>query len=365
MEPFTNYLVAVTVEYDSAYLEQSAVVSMVKTAREQFQAITRPLSNRRLVLPIVFDHPSIKEAEQRYATLQRSEAAYLPDNVTYMAGNNGLSRRGDVFDILRRTRFLVVAVGFMTGLPLLLPLDSMSRLTSQKYNPTRIATPPGTVGFGGALFCIYPAEQPGGYMMLARSVPVWDTYGLHFGPSSATGGKPWLCEPFDVVEFEEVSIEKFDEAMASFEEGMYQLQIEHSTFDVAVELSREREQQSLPQVQEFKRTQEIASETMRVHEEALLESWSLKQQETQLAGVEDAGDAKSVSIRSPQVGKLWKVNVEVGDRVMDKQVVAVLETMKMEIPVVAQASHNSLTVKEIRLKAGALLSPGNIIIMLE
>ena len=112
-----------------------------------------PVPCRRLVLPIVFDHPSIRESEDRYMKLQRENAVYMPDEVKYMQENNGLASRSDVLDILRSTRFLVVTVGFMSGLPLMLPLDPLARLTCQKYNPTRTTTPPGTVGLGGSLFC--------------------------------------------------------------------------------------------------------------------------------------------------------------------------------------------------------------------
>jgi biotin carboxyl carrier protein len=49
------------------------------------------------------------------------------------------------------------------------------------------------------------------------------------------------------------------------------------------------------------------------------------------------------------VGKIVSVSVKVGDKVKEDDQIAVLEAMKMEMPVVAPATG---TVKEIRVAAG-------------
>lgn len=51
-------------------------------------------------------------------------------------------------------------------------------------------------------------------------------------------------------------------------------------------------------------------------------------------------------------GTLWKLLVQVGDIVEEGQDVAILESMKMEIPVAAEASG---TVKEINKNEGDVL----------
>ncbi|MGG3469724.1 acetyl-CoA carboxylase biotin carboxyl carrier protein subunit [Neobacillus pocheonensis] len=45
-----------------------------------------------------------------------------------------------------------------------------------------------------------------------------------------------------------------------------------------------------------------------------------------------------MNIRSNMSGSLWKVLVNVGDQVEEGQEVAILESMKMEIPIVSEAS---------------------------
>ena len=52
----------------------------------------------------------------------------------------------------------------------------------------------------------------------------------------------------------------------------------------------------------------------------------------------------STSVIAPMVGKIIAVSVKVGDKVKEDDQVAVLEAMKMEMPVVAPVSG---TVKEV------------------
>lgn len=51
-------------------------------------------------------------------------------------------------------------------------------------------------GIGGSYMCIYPMDSPGGYQLVGRTLPIWNTFG-RTGPFSAH--KPWLLEFFDQV----------------------------------------------------------------------------------------------------------------------------------------------------------------------
>ena len=70
------------------------------------------------------------------------------------------------------------------------------RLVVPKYNPARTTTPEGAVGLGGAYMCIYPMDSPGGYQLIGRTLPIWNTFG-RVGPF--TPAKPWLLRNFDQV----------------------------------------------------------------------------------------------------------------------------------------------------------------------
>lgn len=70
------------------------------------------------------------------------------------------------------------------------------RLVVPKYNPARTFTPEGAVGLGGAYMCIYPMVSPGGYQLIGRTLPIWNTFGRVKPFSPAT---PWLLRNFDQV----------------------------------------------------------------------------------------------------------------------------------------------------------------------
>ncbi len=61
-------------------------------------------------------------------------------------------------------------------------------------------------------------------------------------------------------------------------------------------------------------------------------------------------------------GNVWKVEVAIGDEVSDGDTVAILESMKMEIPVEAE---DDGTVKEIRCEEGQAVSEGDVLVVLE
>ncbi len=60
-------------------------------------------------------------------------------------------------------------------------------------------------------------------------------------------------------------------------------------------------------------------------------------------------------------GTIWKIEVEVGDSVEEGDTVAVLESMKMEMPVEAE---DPGVVKEIRVEEGQSVSEGDTLVVL-
>jgi biotin carboxyl carrier protein len=68
------------------------------------------------------------------------------------------------------------------------------------------------------------------------------------------------------------------------------------------------------------------------------------------------------AVTVPMVGKIVSVTVKVGDRVEENDQVAVLEAMKMEMPIVAPITG---TVKEIHVAPGQEVEAEAIIAMIE
>lgn len=67
-------------------------------------------------------------------------------------------------------------------------------------------------------------------------------------------------------------------------------------------------------------------------------------------------------IVSVMTGSVWKVLVSIGDQVNAGQDVVILESMKMEIPVVAEASG---IVKEVKVNEGDFVNEGDVLVELE
>lgn len=64
---------------------------------------------------------------------------------------------------------------------------------------------------------------------------------------------------------------------------------------------------------------------------------------------------------SNMTGSVWKILVQVGDQVEEGQDVVILESMKMEIPIVAEMSG---TVKKIKINEGDFVNDGDVLIEL-
>ena len=67
-------------------------------------------------------------------------------------------------------------------------------------------------------------------------------------------------------------------------------------------------------------------------------------------------------IKSEITGSVWKILKRPGDSVGEEDALMILESMKMEIPVLAEASG---TVAEIRVEEGAAVSEGQVLAVLE
>ena len=67
-------------------------------------------------------------------------------------------------------------------------------------------------------------------------------------------------------------------------------------------------------------------------------------------------------VRAELVGNVWKVEAREGDQVQVDDVLIVLESMKMEIPVTAPSAG---TVREIRVKEQDVVQEGQVLAVIE
>ncbi|MCY8914388.1 acetyl-CoA carboxylase biotin carboxyl carrier protein subunit [Bacillus atrophaeus] len=61
-------------------------------------------------------------------------------------------------------------------------------------------------------------------------------------------------------------------------------------------------------------------------------------------------------------GNLWKIHVKAGDQIEKGQEVAILESMKMEIPIVADRAGK---VREVKKNEGDFVDEGEVLIELD
>jgi acetyl-CoA carboxylase biotin carboxyl carrier protein len=69
-----------------------------------------------------------------------------------------------------------------------------------------------------------------------------------------------------------------------------------------------------------------------------------------------------LSVQSDISGSVWKVEVKVGDRVSEDDPIVVLESMKMEIPVVAPCAG---TVISLSVAEGDAVSDGQVVAVIQ
>ncbi len=313
--------------------------------------------SRIVWLPLSWDDPACQKAIEKYMTTVRRDAPWCPSNLEFIRRINDLSNIDAVYQTVFEASYLVMGLGDVyLGAPVATPLDPRHRLVTTKYNPARTWTAENSVGIGGAYLCVYGMEGPGGYQFVGRTLQMWNRYHA----VDEFGGKPWLLRFFDQIRFYPVSAEELLTIRRDFPLGRYPLRIEPATLKLA-----EYQQFLADEAEEiaaFRRQQQRAFAAER-------ERWIASGQahfDSSDAQVEEEEDAPlhigQQGMESPVSGNLWQVNVKVGDEVREGDVLVVLESMKMEIPVVAACSG---VVSQVRVQPGSQVRAGQCVVVLE
>jgi len=67
-------------------------------------------------------------------------------------------------------------------------------------------------------------------------------------------------------------------------------------------------------------------------------------------------------VRAEMVANVWKVVASQGDAIADGDTIVILESMKMEIPVLAEAAG---TLSELRVSEGQVVQEGDVIAVID
>ena len=287
--------------------------------------------SRTVWLPLSWDDPATQLAIEKYMQSVQPDAPWCPSNIEFIRRINGLSDIQAVYDIVFNASYMVLGLGDVyLGAPVATPLDPRHRLVTTKYNPARTWTPENAVGIGGAYLCVYGMEGPGGYQFVGRTVQMWNRWR---STAQFVPGKPWLLRFFDQIRFYPMEAQALLDYRRDFVAGRLQLRIEEGMFRLSD--YRQFLADNAEPIQRFKSVQQAAFEAER-------ERW-------RAAGVSESPDAESASDASSAAadafdgevvcaqvsGGVWAVQVAVGAQVTVGQTLMVLESMKMEIAVLA------------------------------
>ncbi|RMM37825.1 Urea amidolyase-like protein [Pseudomonas amygdali pv. lachrymans] len=314
------------------------------------------VASRIVHLPLSWDDPACQLAIEKYMTTVRKDAPWCPSNLEFIRRINDLPNLDEVQRTVFDASYLVMGLGDVyLGAPVATPLDPRHRLVTTKYNPARTWTAENSVGIGGAYMCVYGMEGPGGYQFVGRTLQMWNRY----RDVAAFEGKPWLLRFFDQIRFYPVSADELLRIRRDFPLGRFDLNIEHSTLNMAdyqAFLTREAEG-----ITAFRAQQQSAFNAER-------ERWIANGQADFQSDEGVAPNTKELPLQTGQqgvdshiAGNLWQVQVQPGERVEAGDVLVILESMKMEIPLLAPVAG---VVQEVRVQPGSAVRAGQRVVVL-
>ncbi|WP_122234808.1 urea carboxylase [Pseudomonas amygdali] len=314
------------------------------------------VASRIVHLPLSWDDPACQLAIEKYMTTVRKDAPWCPSNLEFIRRINDLPNLDEVQRTVFDASYLVMGLGDVyLGAPVATPLDPRHRLVTTKYNPARTWTAENSVGIGGAYMCVYGMEGPGGYQFVGRTLQMWNRY----RDVAAFEGKPWLLRFFDQIRFYPVSADELLRIRRDFPLGRFDLNIGHSTLNMAdyqAFLTREAEG-----ITAFRAQQQSAFNAER-------ERWIANGQADFQSDEGVAPNTEELPLQTGQqgvdshiAGNLWQVQVQPGERVEAGDVLVILESMKMEIPLLAPVAG---VVQEVRVQPGSAVRAGQRVVVL-
>ena len=344
------------IHYDSRVVDRAKLIEMLDEIDRTMPELTDITVPSRIVyLPLSWDDPQAKLAQQKYMQAVRPDAPWCPSNIEFIRRINGLDSIDDVYRIVHAASYLVLGLGDVyLGAPVATPIDPRHRLVTTKYNPARTWTPENAVGIGGAYLCVYGMEGPGGYQFVGRTIQMWNTWK---STEAFAPGTPWSLRFFDQIRFYPVSAEELLEARENFPHGRFPLRIEETTFN-------------LKEYQGFLDSIRVEAEAFKQHQRASFnaerERWVqaglMHVAEPDAAAEEDASAQVAhgcEAVSSPVTASIFQISVEKGQRVSDGEKLIVLDAMKTEIVV---ASHIDGIIEELHCTPAALVQGGQLLV---
>jgi urea carboxylase len=344
------------IHFNNQVLPRASLIdtlAQLDRAMPDLAGITVP--SRVVHLPLSWDDPQAKLAQQKYMQAVRPDAPWCPSNIEFIRRINGLESIQDVYRIVFEASYLVLGLGDVyLGAPVATPIDPRHRLVTTKYNPARTWTPENAVGIGGAYLCVYGMEGPGGYQLVGRTIQVWNTWK---STPAFVEGIPWSLRFFDQIRFYPVTADELLDARERFPHGRYELRVEETTF-------------SLADYQRFLASISEEAATFKQHQKASFDAERERWREAGLLTVAEPPETIDESVdatvaegcegvSSPLTASIFQIPVQVGQLVAEGDKLVVLDAMKTEISV---SSHVAGTVEAIHRELGSIVNAGQLLV---
>jgi urea carboxylase len=319
------------IHYDSQQCSVSQLLDYLIEAEAELTNLKDHKVPARIVhLPLSWNDEATQLAIQKYMQSVRKDAPWCPSNLEFIRRINGLESIDDVKRIVFEASYVVMGLGDVyLGAPVATPLDPRHRLVTTKYNPARTWTAENSVGIGGSYLCIYGMEGPGGYQFVGRTLQMWNRY-----RQTKEFSQPWLLRFFDQIRFYEVSADELLQIRKAFPKGQYPIRIEQTEFSLKDYNQYLADNQQAITTFTQKRQQAFDEELQRWIESGQI-NFESEQHVADDPALEESLAEHEVAIESHVAGNIWKILVKPGDEVKTGDPVLVLESMKMEIEVVA------------------------------
>jgi urea carboxylase len=174
-------------------------------------------------------------------------------------------------------------------------------------------------------------EGPGGYQFVGRTCQMWNTYR---STAEFPQHKPWLLRFFDQIRFYPVSGAELLEIRDRFLYGQAHLDIQEEVFRLQDYRAFLRD--NAASIAAHKARQQAAFDAERAR-------WEATGQIGYAADLPPAHDEEAaeqledghVAVASPVSGSVWKIAATAGQVVKAGEVLVLVESMKMELPIMA------------------------------
>ncbi len=358
IQELTPGIRSLQIHYDSQQCSVDKLLDFLAQAESELTNLEDHKVPARIVhLPLSWNDEACQLAIDKYMQSVRKDAPWCPSNLEFIRRINGLDSIDEVKRVVFEASYVVMGLGDVyLGAPVATPLDPRHRLVTTKYNPARTWTAENSVGIGGSYLCVYGMEGPGGYQFVGRTLQMWNRY-----RKTDEFTKPWLLRFFDQIRFYEVSHKELQKIRNDFPKGQYPLKIEQTEFSL-----KEYNQYLADNAQDIEAFTQTRQQAFDEELQRWIESGQINFESEQHVAddpsLDEALGENEVAIESHVAGNIWKIMVKPGDTIEQGDTVLVLESMKMEIEVVAT---DAGLIKSILKDEGNQVSAGQRLIVME